>query len=392
MMRRVVIAVVLLSVAGDASADDPYQPHRNEVLRALRTAQQSSPARRCPGFDAHKVATQQRWVPLRHAPTPPPTPIPTTQVAARGVLQIGKLTIAAYEPGRLTGQYWGVVSRPGAVQLNIPARGAPSPRSLAVLARSGTRLVVWGGVGTQGMLNDGGVFDLRTGRWQPMAQQGAPTGRARANAVWLDANRLFIWGGGAPIAHSLDRGLGGTSYADDGGIYDLKKKRWSRVPGSGAPSPRTMTLTFTVDNRAVLVGGWGQWQWPYEGGARVDDLAIYDAGRHRWSVVPVTFWNHWHALQVQQLADGSLAVYDSESGLFLVDARREQVQQVPLPPGAEGRQQATFYGDCDGVVIFGGKRMVDPGGGCENHRGPGGCDPVGPTYVGFTDGWRLRAR
>ena len=48
----------------------------------------------------------------------------------------------------------------------------------------------------------------------------------------------------------------------------------------------------------------------------------------------------------------------------------------------------------DRFILWGGikKTMTDPGGGCENHQGPEGCDPMSPRYEVevLTDGFMFR--
>lgn len=82
----------------------------------------------------------------------------------------------------------------------------PSPRSGGAMVTTNNSLVLWGGSpgpeewGCEGHYkgcNHGAVVDFRTGEWQLLNREGAPSPRTRPVSVWIDEG-VFIWGGISP--------------------------------------------------------------------------------------------------------------------------------------------------------------------------------------------------
>jgi len=408
MMRLLALAASIfgLLLARVAGAD-PYPRYREPIVRELLRAQRTVTSTSCAGVDPARLVSgqtsSQNWGAVESKPARWPVPPPSGFVAERGELRVGGVTISWHEgPVQAGGRRsdWGRViaslpsphrpSQQVEIRAEIPAQGAPSPRASALVALRGTTLVVFGGQDSSGVRNDGGAFDFRTGRWRPLPIAGAPSARAYATAAWL-GDRLLVWGGGAPSGKGAPPVPQGTvDYKRDGAMLDVAKNRWTPITAGGAPSARRNSVVRTSGPAVVLFGGHGQWEWPYEGGRAVDDLAIYRPGSDAWTLVSVPFWTQPFAMMLAALPGGWFAIYDTDKGLFLLDPARAVLHQVPLPPaGAGGRLHAELFATCDGLVLFGGEVMTNQGGGCENFHGPGGCDPVGPTYARMTGGWHL---
>src|SRR5262249_8563258 len=98
----------------------------------------------------------------------------------------------------------------------MSAVGAPSPRLEPVSAWTGSRLLIWGGryiapsLGAGRGLGDGALYDPVTDRWTPMSSENAPSPRTGAVVAWTGRKLVVL--GGLPA-------LGGTPLRD-GAAYD----------------------------------------------------------------------------------------------------------------------------------------------------------------------------
>lgn len=105
---------------------------------------------------------------------------------------------------------------------------APASRYQPGYVWTGTKMIVWGGFrynNAQIFLNDGGSFDPTTNTWQAISTTGAPSARTRPAAQW-SGSKMIVWGGvGAnPV------------YPNVGGIYDPATNTWQAMNTNGAPN------------------------------------------------------------------------------------------------------------------------------------------------------------
>jgi len=181
---------------------------------------------------------------------------------------------------------------------------APSGRSWAGGVWTGTRLAVWGGIGTQSNpyqcgqtgactpTGGGGLYDPATDSWTAMSAAGAPVAR-RGAAMKRVGDAVLVWGG---VNHP------------DGALYDPAADRWRTLP----PPPDAIA------------------------GARLDDFSVVvDAG----TIVIVT--NQRRAAVFDIAAWGWTAVPDAELPPGLKDLRGLDGDRVQLivarkQPGALG--------------------------------------------------------
>jgi hypothetical protein len=106
-------------------------------------------------------------------------------------------------------------------------------------------MLIWGGYGTGGVLGSGARYDPATDAWAPMTSGGAPTARAYHPAVWT-GSRMLVWGG---------RGSNDTTLGT-GGAYDPVSDHWSPTSTLDAPSPRVgHTAVWTGEEMIVWGGG-----------------------------------------------------------------------------------------------------------------------------------------
>ena len=106
-------------------------------------------------------------------------------------------------------------------------------------------MLVWGGIGANGNLGSGALFDPTTNTWSAITNVGAPIGRVSHSAVWTGTS-LIVWGGRQDSEHFLN----------DGGSYDPLTDRWQPIAATEAtPSPRELHSTVWTDQEMVIWGG-----------------------------------------------------------------------------------------------------------------------------------------
>ena len=160
---------------------------------------------------------------------------------------------------------------------------ALSWRRGALVAAVGREIIVWGGVvetnpgrgGPARLLNDGARLDPATGTWRPMSRTNAPSGRSFAHGVWT-GTRLVVWGGIGKQTNPYQCGRPDECLPTaGGGVYDPATDTWSAMSDTGAPSARR--------GAAVKVAGDNVLVW---GGIDRPDGAIYDPGANNWRALP----------------------------------------------------------------------------------------------------------
>lgn len=109
-------------------------------------------------------------------------------------------------------------------------------------------LMVWGGEGFKDgiptSLNDGAIYDIRTGIWRKMSPVGAPSNRSRHVAVWT-GKRMLVWGGSD----------GGKSLRD-GYLYDPRADKWETlVTPPNNFSIRYLASAVWTGNSLMIWGG-----------------------------------------------------------------------------------------------------------------------------------------
>jgi N-acetylneuraminic acid mutarotase len=110
---------------------------------------------------------------------------------------------------------------------------------------SGTKMIIWGGyrfANGQVYLNDGASFDPATNTWQAISTSGAPSARARPAAQW-SGSKMIVWGG-----------VGANStYPNLGGIYDPATNTWQAMSTNGAPATGSYWLTSVWTGTKMLI-------------------------------------------------------------------------------------------------------------------------------------------
>jgi N-acetylneuraminic acid mutarotase len=126
----------------------------------------------------------------------------------------------------------------------VSVQGAPAARRFHSAIWTGSRMIVWGGVGDAGLFSTGGIYDPATNTWAPTSTYGAPIRRITHSAVWT-GSRMIVWGGVEYFSTPV-----GT-----GGIYDPATNTWAPTNTSGAPVSRSDHGAVWTGSRMVIWGG-----------------------------------------------------------------------------------------------------------------------------------------
>lgn len=122
--------------------------------------------------------------------------------------------------------------------------GAPSARSGATAVWTGSRMIVWGGIGATGPLDTGGVYDPVLDSWTPTAVSPVAPARWLHTAVWT-GSRMVVWGG---------NGFAGAF--SSGGRYDPVTDTWQATTTTGAPSLRYGHTAVWSGTEMIVFGGY----------------------------------------------------------------------------------------------------------------------------------------
>lgn len=139
--------------------------------------------------------------------------------------------------------------------------GAPTPRVTCMSVWTGSELLVWGGFETVGIsiADTGARYHPATDTWAPMSTTGAPTARTWAAAAW-SGSEMMIWGG-------YD-----NTWLGDGARYDPASDTWTPMTATGAPSPRYLHSGVWTGSQLIIWGG-ASGSTHYEDGALYDPIS-----------------------------------------------------------------------------------------------------------------------
>jgi len=107
-------------------------------------------------------------------------------------------------------------------------------------------MIVWGGRAFEGSLADGAAYDPATDAWSPLPTDGAPPAREEPAAVWT-GSRMIVWGGAGS----------NPSFTQTGGAYDPAAGTWALTALAGGPSPRRQPAAVWTGSELLVWGGWG---------------------------------------------------------------------------------------------------------------------------------------
>lgn len=196
----------------------------------------------------------------------------------------------------------------------------PAARTDHTLVWTGTVMLIWGGRGVTGFLNDGARYDPVLDTFTPISTVNAPQARWLHTAVWT-GREMVVWGGrsdccfqlltggrydpasdtwaatstvGAPPSRSLHSavwtgtemivwgGYDSTGYTNSGGRYNPASDTWVATSLTGAPARRADHTAVWTGSRMIVWGGSDDQSRPIGTGG------LYDPAADRWTPVPLT--------------------------------------------------------------------------------------------------------
>lgn len=126
----------------------------------------------------------------------------------------------------------------------ISTQNAPPARSYQTAVWTGSKMIIWAGIGDTSLINTGGIYDPVTNTWDSISTINAPSGRYWHTAVWT-GSKMIVWGG-----DTLDFDL-----TNDGGIYDPVSDSWVPTSIVNAPSPRIEHTAVWTGTEMIIWGG-----------------------------------------------------------------------------------------------------------------------------------------
>ena len=156
----------------------------------------------------------------------------------------------------------------------------PSPRTDAMAAWAGDRLIVWGGVSGADLLDTGASYRPDTDTWTPLMPHAlnAPSPRAYPTGVWT-GRELLVWGG-CVIPNPYP-----TNCYSDGSRFDPVTSHWTAMSTDGAPSSRARFASGWTGSYFVVWGG-GVFNLSASTWSAESDGMRYDPSVDRWSPLP----------------------------------------------------------------------------------------------------------
>ena len=123
---------------------------------------------------------------------------------------------------------------------------APEARSGHTVVWTGSEMIVWGGVVSDGStryLNTGGRYNPATDTWTPTSTVNAPSPRVGHTAVWT-GSEMIVWGG-----QDSDRQM------NTGVRYDPATNSWTAINRTNAPTARSAHTSVWTGNEMIVWGG-----------------------------------------------------------------------------------------------------------------------------------------
>ena len=250
---------------------------------------------------------------------------------------------------------------------------APKARLFHTAVWTGNAMIVWGGSGAGGLLNDGGVYNPGLNRWTPLAAGApdAPSGRVGHTAVW-SGTELIVWGGSD---------AGGT--LADGGRYNPAAQTWTSLPAALANNPgarQAHTAVWTGTAMAVWGGA--------DAAGDLNDGGFYDPAANAWTSLPGALANTPCAREAhcavwtgaEMLVWGGFS--DTADTLVNDGGRYDPATGAwtPVPAALASVPSARYQA---AAVWTGGEMIVWGGVGLDGNLGDGGrYNPAQNTWVG----------
>jgi len=300
--------------------------------------------------------------------------------------------------------------------LPASAPNAPSARFNHTAIWTGSRMIIWGGLGLGPALtssspvtvNTGASYDPATDTWTALSAVGAPAARYAHTATWTGAE-MIVWGGST--THVLSPGaIGVTPRSYQGRLnnarYNPATDTWTAMPVDALGSANVERMNHTAvwtGTQLIIWGGHGSC-------SQLGDGGIYTPATNSWQYLPAGAANApgprgqhtalWTGTQMIIWGGGTYpnygdgAMYNPSSGLWTYMPGTNYgaaYNQLPNEPSYRFQHSAVWTGSR--MVVWGGARYC---GGCgasalcsdSSHiKGDGGVfDPVTGSWAYVASG------
>ncbi|MCR4318469.1 MAG: hypothetical protein NUW37_19170 [Planctomycetes bacterium] len=211
----------------------------------------------------------------------------------------------------------------------MSAENAPSPRSAFASTWTGSKMIVWGGMGADGKsLGDGKLYDPKTDTWENMSSENAPEARIACSFGFWSGSKFIVFGGSTSEGENSGLATGGIydpetdswqSMAEEGALrgsiaqsgacsesallcfsaareeaeggralvcsarlYNFEQNKWTEIKTCDVIPPRLYAGTLWTGKSFIVYGGLEN-----ESGAGLKDGAIYDPEKDEWRKIEV---------------------------------------------------------------------------------------------------------
>jgi hypothetical protein len=225
----------------------------------------------------------------------------------------------------------------------LPTSGAPSPRAghVAVWDSLHKMMIVWGG-GDKNRLDNGGVFDMAKKQWAPLA--AGPLLRRSESVAVFDGTSMLVWGG---IGFNGD--MNNDALRNDGASWSAIAG-WKGLPWSPLGARQLATAVWTGTSMIV----WGGQE---DKGTRNDGAMFKDAKWTQTNADRVIGGRHSHSA-VWLPATGEMIIWggDSGNGLLNDGARLKAagLTWAPIPAALSPRRDHTAVIAGSKMIVWGG--------------------------------------
>ncbi|MCR4318356.1 MAG: hypothetical protein NUW37_18595 [Planctomycetes bacterium] len=244
----------------------------------------------------------------------------------------------------------------------ISSTNAPSARSAAASAWTGTTLFIWGGQdASYNALNDGGIYNPSTDTWTTISNTNAPAARMLHSIAWT-GSRIIIWGGS------------GSGYLNNGAIYDPNTNSWTNMSITNAPSSRDSNASVWTGSKFLVYGG-------HDTSSYFADGAAYDLVADTWTTFSLSNEPYPAGSQTTVWTGSSLIAWGGSKGgvLYNTGAMYDLASDSWIPTSVIGAPVARS----DHTAVWSGTKMIVWGGAGGGNTG-GVYDPVGDSWTNTT--------
>jgi N-acetylneuraminic acid mutarotase len=150
----------------------------------------------------------------------------------------------------------------------VTTTNAVETRSYHSTVWTGSKMIVWGGLGLKSCINSGAAYDPSTDTWAAISSTNAPSKRSDQSAVWT-GSYMIVWGG-----------IYSGTYYNNGAKYDPSGDTWTAISTTNAPDARRYHTAVWTGSDMIVWGGYN--------GAYLATGGKYNLSGDSWTAVSTT--------------------------------------------------------------------------------------------------------